>query len=200
VFDEEAFLARVAATVKRVGWCTVAVSEGVKHADGRFLAEAGSRDSFGHAQLGGAGATIAELIKTKLKVKVHWALPDYLQRSARHIASATDHEHAWAVGVRAVELAAAGQSGVMPVIERTSDRPYRWKIATADLRRVANREKMLPKSYLSRDGYGITAACRRYLEPLIRGEAPPPFGKDGLPAYVTLKNPPVARKLAPYPV
>lgn len=199
-FDEVDFLARVSATIKRVGWCTVAVSEGVRHADGRFLAEAGSRDSFGHAQLGGAGATIAELIKAKLKVKVHWALPDYLQRSARHIASQTDHEHAWAVGERAVELAVSGQSGVMPVIRRTSDQPYRWKIETADLRRVANREKMLPKSFLTRDGYGVTAACRRYLEPLIRGEAPPPFGKDGLPAYITLKNPAVARKLAPYPV
>ena len=199
-FDQADFLARVKATVARVGWCTVVVSEGVKHPDGRFLAEAGSRDSFGHAQLGGAGATIAEMVKRELKLKVHWALPDYLQRSARHIASKTDHEHAWAVGARAVELALDGHVGRMPVIKRLSDAPYRWKIEVAGLTKVANREKMLPKSYLTRDGYGITAACRRYLEPLIRGEAPPPFAGDGLPTYVTLKNAAVARKLPDYAI
>jgi 6-phosphofructokinase 1 len=195
VFDEGAFLAKVRATVERVGWCTVVVSEGVRDAAGRFLAEGGTRDAFGHAQLGGAASVLAQLVKDRLDYKVHWALPDYLQRSARHLASATDALQAYAVGRAAVEFALAGMNAVMPVIVRTSDSPYRWKIEPADLKKIANREKKLPKGFIRRDGFGITAAARRYLSPLIRGEAPPPYGKDGLPAYVKLKNVPVARKL-----
>jgi 6-phosphofructokinase 1 len=195
VFDEGAFLAKVRATVERVGWCTVVVSEGVRDAAGRFLAEGGTRDAFGHAQLGGAASVLAQLVKDRLDYKVHWALPDYLQRSARHLASATDALQAYAVGRAAVEFALAGMNAVMPVIVRTSDSPYRWKIEPADLKKIANREKKLPKGFIRRDGFGITAAARRYLSPLIRGEAPPPYGKDGLPAYVELKNVPVARKL-----
>ncbi len=194
-FDEEAFLARVKATVARVGWCTVVVSEGLKNAAGRFLAEAGSRDAFGHSQLGGVAPVLAGLVKQRLGFKVHWALPDYLQRSARHLASATDAKQAAAVGRTAVEYALAGRSGVMPVIVRTADAPYRWKIAPAPLTWVANHEKKLPKSYIRKDGFGITAAARRYLAPLIRGEAPLPYGRDGLPAYVQLRNVAVARKL-----
>jgi 6-phosphofructokinase 1 len=195
VFDEGAFLAKVRATVERVGWCTVVVSEGVRDAAGRFLAEGGTRDAFGHAQLGGAASVLAQLVKDRLDYKVHWALPDYLQRSARHLASATDALQAYAVGRAAVEFALAGMNAVMPVIVRTSDSPYRWKIEPADLKKIANREKKLPKGFIRRDGFGITAAARRYLSPLIRGEAPLPYGKDGLPAYVKLKNVPVARKL-----
>jgi 6-phosphofructokinase 1 len=195
VFDEAAFLAKVRATVERVGWCTVVVSEGVRDAAGRFLAEGGTRDAFGHAQLGGAASVLAQLVKDRLDYKVHWALPDYLQRSARHLASATDALQAYAVGRAAVEFALAGMNAVMPVIVRTSDAPYRWKIEAAALAKIANREKKLPKGFIRRDGFGITAAARRYLSPLVRGEAPPPYGKDGLPAYVQLKNLPVARKL-----
>jgi 6-phosphofructokinase 1 len=195
VFDEAEFLAKVRDTVKRLGWCTVVVSEGVRDAAGRFLAEAGTRDAFGHAQLGGAASVLAQLVKNRLDYKVHWALPDYLQRSARHLASATDALQAYAVGRAAVEFALAGMNAVMPVIVRSSDSPYRWKIEPAELKKIANREKKLPKSFIRRDGFGITAAARRYLSPLIRGEAPPPYGKDGLPAYVQLKNLPVARKL-----
>ena len=197
-FDEAAFLARVKATVARVGWCTVVASEGLKNAAGQFLAEAGSRDAFGHSQLGGVAPVLAALVKQKLGLKVHWALPDYLQRSARHLASATDAAQAAAVGRAAVEYALAGRSGVMPVIVRTADAPYRWKIAPAPLTRVANHEKKLPKGFIRKDGYGITAAARRYLAPLIRGEAPLPYGRDGLPAYVQLKNAAVARKLPVY--
>jgi 6-phosphofructokinase 1 len=199
VFDEAAFLAKVRATVERVGWCTVVVSEGVRDAAGRFLAEGGTRDAFGHAQLGGAASVLAQLVKDRLDYKVHWALPDYLQRSARHMASATDALQAYAVGRAAVEFALAGMNAVMPVIVRTSDAPYRWKIEPAPLAKIANREKKLPKGFIRRDGFGITAAARRYLSPLIRGEAPPPFGKEGLPAYATLRNVAVAKRLPAFP-
>jgi ATP-dependent phosphofructokinase / diphosphate-dependent phosphofructokinase len=195
VFDEAAFLARVKATVERVGWCTVVASEGIRNADGQFLAEAGTRDSFGHAQLGGVAPVLAALVKEKLGYKYHWALPDYLQRSARHMASKTDADQAYAVGKAAVDYALAGMNAVMPVIVRTSDAPYRWKIEPAPLDKIANREKKMPAGFLSRDGFGITAAARRYLAPLIQGEAPLPYGRDGLPKYVQLKNAAVARKL-----
>jgi 6-phosphofructokinase len=198
VFNEKTFLARVKATVERVGYCTVVVSEGVRNEDGQFLAEAGTRDAFGHAQLGGAAPVLAAMVKDKLGYKYHWALPDYLQRSARHIASKTDAEQAYAVGKAAVDYALKGMNAVMPVIVRTSDAPYRWKIEAAPLSKIANREKKMPRGFITRDGFGITAAARRYLSPLIQGEAPPPFGKDGLPRYVELKNLGVARKLAPF--
>jgi 6-phosphofructokinase 1 len=199
-FDEDAFLARVKATVERVGYCTVVASEGLKNAAGQFLAEAGTRDAFGHAQLGGVAPVLAQLVRQKLGYKYHWALPDYLQRSARHLASKTDAEQAWAVGKAAVEYALAGRNAVMPVIVRTSDAPYRWKIEPAPLERVANHEKTLPKGFISRDGYGITAAARRYLEPLIRGEDPPKYLRDGLPDYVRLANAAVRRKLPRYEI
>ena len=197
-FDEAAFLAKVKATVARVGWCVVVASEGVRNADGHFLAEAGSTDAFGHAQLGGVAPYLAGLVKRALGMKVHWALPDYLQRSARHLASATDLAHAMAVGEAAVEYAMAGKNAVMPVIVRTSDAPYRWKIEAAPLASLANREKKLPKDFVRRDGYGITAAARRYLAPLMRGEAPPPYRTDGLPDYVRLRNHAVKQKLPPW--
>jgi 6-phosphofructokinase 1 len=198
-FDQEKFLARVRETVDRAGCCVVAASEGIKYADGKFVADAhAGTDAFGHTQLGGVAPALAGLIRGKLGLKTHWALPDYLQRSARHIASKTDLEQAIAVGKAAVELALAGENAVMPVIRRTSDSPYRWRIDTARLDQIANREKKLPKSFIAKDGFHITAAARKYLSPLIRGEAPPPYGKDGLPQYVTLKNVAVGRKLPPF--
>ncbi|MGN6092873.1 MAG: 6-phosphofructokinase [Luteibacter jiangsuensis] len=200
VFDPEAFLAKVKATVEKVGYCTVVVSEGVKDSEGRFLAESGARDAFGHAQLGGAAPVLAALVREKLGYKYHWALPDYLQRSARHVASKTDLDQAYAVGRKAVEYAAEGLNAVMPVIVRTSDEPYKWKIEAAPLDKIANHEKKMPKNFISKDGFGITAAARRYLAPLIQGEAPPPYGPDGLPVYVTLKNAPVSRKLKKFAV
>ncbi len=197
-FDEAAFLAKVKATVERVGWCTVVASEGVRNAQGQFLAEAGTRDAFGHSQLGGVAPMLAQLVKDKLGYKYHWALPDYLQRSARHIASKVDAEQAYAVGKAAVDYALAGMNSVMPVIVRTSDAPYRWKVQPAPLAKIANKEKKMPKSFIRRDGFGITDAARRYLSPLIAGEAPPPYGRDGLPRYATPKNLGVARKLPPF--
>ncbi|MGV8941824.1 MAG: 6-phosphofructokinase [Lysobacter sp.] len=195
-FDEADFFARVKAVVERVGYCVVVASEGIQTADGRFVADAGGHvDSFGHSQLGGVASHLAGRVQNVLGYKVHWALPDYLQRSARHLASKTDLEHAQAVGTAAVEFALAGMNSVMPVIVRTSDAPYRWKIEAAPLAKIANKEKKIPAGFLRRDGYGITEKARTYLEPLIRGEAPPPYGTDGLPKYVTLKNVPVARKL-----
>ncbi|MCL6618978.1 MAG: 6-phosphofructokinase [Thermomonas hydrothermalis] len=195
VFDEADFLARVDAVVKRVGYCVVVASEGIRTADGRFVADAGGKDSFGHTQLGGVAAYLAGRVKDALGHKVHWALPDYLQRSARHLASQTDLDQAMAVGRAAVECALAGQNAVMPVIVRDSDTPYRWHVDIAPLSRIANREKTMPKNFIRKDGYGITAAARRYLTPLITGEAFPPFGRNGLPDYVMPDIRPVPRRL-----
>ncbi|HET7591695.1 MAG TPA: 6-phosphofructokinase [Rhodanobacteraceae bacterium] len=198
-FDEEKFLARVRETVDRAGCCVIAASEGIKYADGKFVADAhAGTDAFGHTQLGGVAPALAGMVRGKLKLKTHWAMPDYLQRSARHIASKTDLDQALAVGTAAVELALAGENAVMPVIRRTSDAPYRWKIDTAKLDQIANREKKLPRSFIAKDGFHITAAARKYLSPLIRGEAPPPYGKDGVPGYVTLKNVTVKKKLGSF--
>ena len=200
VFDEAAFLAKVKHAVEHHGYCSVVVSEGVHYPDGRFLAEAGSRDAFGHAQLGGAAPVVAELVRSALGYKYHWAVSDYLQRSARHIASATDVEQAYAVGQAAVKLALQGKNGVMPVIKRVSSDPYRWKIEEASLSRVANREKLMPRNFISKDGFGITSAARKYIEPLIRGESYPPYDKHGLPRYVRLKKNLVKKTLPEFKV
>jgi 6-phosphofructokinase 1 len=195
-YDEAAFLAQVDKVVKRVGWCVVVASEGIQTADGRFVADAGgSTDSFGHTQLGGVASYLAGKVKDSLGYKVHWTLPDYLQRSARHIASKTDWEQAQAAGKAAVQYALKGMNAVMPVIARSSDAPYRWKIEPTPLEKVANHEKKMPASFLRRDGFGITESARKYLAPLIRGEAPLPYGSDGLPKYVALKNVAVKKKL-----
>ncbi len=193
-FDEQAFLARVAQTVKKYDHCVIGVSEGVKNQAGQFLSETGTRDAFGHAQLGGVAPYIANLVKEKLGYKYHWAVADYLQRAARHIASRTDVEQAYALGKAAVELARKGENALMPIIVRKADKPYRWHIGSAPLAKVANVEKNMPRNYITRDGFHITAACRRYLSPLIAGEDYPPF-KNGLPNYVRLKNVAVAKKL-----
>ncbi|MEJ2127338.1 MAG: 6-phosphofructokinase [Woeseiaceae bacterium] len=189
-FNQRAFLKRVRECVTKYDFCVIVVSEGAAYKNGKFLAEAGTRDAFGHAQLGGVAPVVANMVRDKLGYKYHYAVADYLQRSARHIASATDVKQAYAVGEAAVKMALKGKTAVMPVIKRVSDKPYRWKIEDAPLSRIANREKMLPRRYITKDGFGITAAGRRYLEPLIRGEDYPPY-INGLPNYVTLRNAPV---------
>ena len=194
-FDERKFIARVDATVKKHGYCAIAVSEGLHNQDGQFLSETGLKDAFGHAQLGGVAPLIAQLVKDKLGYKFHWAVADYLQRSARHVASKTDVEQAYAVGREAVRYAVAGKTAVMAGIKRTSDKPYRWKIEPVPLSKVANHEKKMPKRFITRDGFHITQACRDYLLPLIAGVDTPPY-KNGLPDYVHLKNVSVPRKLA----
>jgi 6-phosphofructokinase len=194
-FSEERFLAKVEEALERYDYCVIAVSEGVKGPDGEFLSASGIKDSFGHAQLGGVAPVISNLISAKLGCKCHWAVPDYLLRSARHIASETDLQQAYAVGRAAVEFALAGRNAVMPAIRRLSDAPYRWDIVAAPLSEVANQEKLLPPDFIRADGFGITEAARRYLAPLIVGEAFPPF-KDGLPDYVKLQNVAVPKKLA----
>ncbi len=194
-YDEAKFMAAVEAKVKASGYCCVGVSEGLLTPDGKLMSDSGVRDAFGHAQLGGVGPMIAQRVKDKLGLKYHWAVADYLQRAARHLASKTDLEQSYAVGRAAVELALAGHNAVMPAIKRVADSPYRWTIEIAPLSKVANAEKMLPRDFITADGFGITAKARRYLAPLIRGEAPPPF-KDGLPRYVRLKNVAVKRRLA----
>jgi 6-phosphofructokinase 1 len=199
-FRQKEFLKKVKHAVENYGYCTIVVSEGVRDAKGRFLADAGTRDAFGHAQLGGVAPVVANIVREKLGYKYHWAVSDYLQRSARHVASRTDVEQAYAVGEAAVELAMQGKSGVMPIIKRVSNNPYRWKIGEAPLGRVANREKMMPKNYISADGFGITPVARRYLAPLIQGEDYPPYGPDGLPRYVRMKKVLVKKKLPPFDV
>lgn len=195
-FDQAKFLAKVKSTVERVGFCVIVASEGIQDTNGRFLSASG-KDAFGHAQLGGVAPLLANLVKSELGYKFHWAVADYLQRSARHIASKTDLEQAYALGQKAVLLALDGQSGILPVIKRISNHPYQWSIETALLKDVANVEKELPKEYISEDGFGITDLCREYLTPLISGEAYPPY-HNGIPCYVKLKNILTPKKLPPF--
>ncbi len=193
-FDQAAFLARVDACVREYGHCVIGVSEGLHNADGSFMADSGMRDAFGHAQLGGVAPVIANLVKQHLGYKYHWAVADYLQRAARHIASKTDVKQAYAMGKAAVELALKGRNAVMPTIVRTSDVPYQWKVGSVALASVANIEHKLPRDYITADGFHITPKARRYLAPLIAGEDYPPY-RDGLPDYVRLRLAPVKRKL-----
>ncbi|MEB4592480.1 6-phosphofructokinase [Candidatus Thiothrix sp. Deng01] len=193
-FNQEKFLAAVDAKVKQYGYCSIVVSEGCHYPDGKFLAEQGTRDSFGHAQLGGAAPVVANMIKDALGYKFHWAVADYLQRAARHLSSKSDVEQAYALGKAAVELALEGKNSVMPAVIRDSNKPYKWHIGSGELKDIANVEKMMPMEYISADGYGITEACRDYLQPLIEGEDYPPY-ENGMPKYVTLKHQLVGKKL-----
>jgi len=193
-FDQQKFLAAVEKKYKKYGYVSVVVSEGVRAPDGTFLAETGLRDAFGHAQLGGVAPVVANMIKDNLGLKYHWAVADYLQRAARHIASRTDVDQAYATGKAAVQFALKGHNSVMPTVERVSNKPYKWKVGMAALDKVANVEKMMPKEFITKDGFGITEKCRTYLAPLMKGEDYPPY-KDGLPQYVVLKNVGVPKKL-----
>ncbi len=197
-FDQTAFLAKVREKVEKYGYVSIVVSEGVHDASGKFLADQGLKDAFGHAQLGGVAPVIANMVRENLGYKYHWAVADYLQRAARHIASQSDVDQAYAMGKAAVKLALAGKNSVMPTVVRTSSKPYRWKVGEANLSDVANVEKMMPKNFITKDGFGITGKCREYLEPLIKGEDYPPYGKDGMPKYVQLRNVAVKKKLAAF--
>ena len=196
-FDEKAFLEKVDKNVQDYGYCTIVVSEGTKWPDGRFLAEQGTRDDFGHAQLGGAAPVVANIVKKSLGYKFHWAVADYLQRSARHLASSSDVEQAYALGEAAVKMALDGKNSIMPAIIRTSNNPYKWEIGCGELKDIANVEKMMPTNYISEDGFSITDECREYLLPLIEGENYPPY-INGLPDYVVLKKSKVDKKLPPF--
>ena len=198
-FNEEKFLAKVDKNVKEFGYCTIVVSEGTKWPNGKFLAEQGTRDDFGHAQLGGAAPVVANIIKKALGYKFHWAVADYLQRSARHLASNSDVEQAYALGKAAVEMALAGKNSIMPAIIRTSNNPYTWEIGYGELKDIANVEKMMPKNYISDDGFSITDSCREYLLPLIAGENYPPYN-NGLPDYVVMKKTKIKKKLPPFEI
>ncbi|CAM4426492.1 MAG: Pyrophosphate--fructose 6-phosphate 1-phosphotransferase [Legionellaceae bacterium] len=193
-FEPAVFLTRVKDCVNKFGYCAIVVSEGVRSSDGQFLADTGLKDAFGHAQLGGVAPILAQLVKRELGYKLHWAVADYLQRAARHIASKTDVEQAYALGKAAFDLAFAGETAIMPIIHRESEMPYRWSIDKVPLKMVANQEKFLPRNFITADGFGITEACRQYLQPLIQGEDYPPFF-NGLPQYVTLQNKPVEKRL-----
>jgi 6-phosphofructokinase 1 len=193
-FEQAKFLERVKQCVTDYGHCVVVVSEGAKYPDGKFLAEAGTRDAFGHTQLGGVGPVVANMVREAHGYKFHWAVADYLQRAARHVASKVDVEQAYACGKAAVEYALKGMNAVMPGIQRRSSKPYRWELKPIPLADVANVEKLVPRGFITEDGFGITAACRRYLEPLVAGEDYPPY-RDGLPSYIRIKGTSVKRKL-----
>ncbi|GAB1266665.1 6-phosphofructokinase [Aurantivibrio infirmus] len=193
-FDRKKFLKRVDECVKKYGYCAIVASEGCQDADGKFLADAGTKDAFGHTQLGGVAPTLANMVKDEFGYKYHWAVADYLQRAARHIASQTDVEQAYAVGKAGVKMALAGKNAVMPAISRTSSKPYKWKIKEAPLKKVANVEKFMPRDFISKDGFSITKKCRTYLEPLIKGESYPTY-KNGVPVYARLKKILVKKKL-----
>ena len=199
-FDHDRFVEAVSNKVEEYGYCTVVVSEGAQYADGKFLAEQGSRDSFGHAQLGGVAPVVANLIKQALGYKIHWAVADYLQRAARHLASATDVEQAYALGRAGVEMALDGKNAIMPTIDRISNKPYQWKIGSVALSEVANVEKMMPPDFISDNGFGITDACRDYLYPLIAGESYPQYDEYGMPKYIVLKNQLADKKLPPFEI
>ncbi len=194
IFDKKKFLKKVSTIIKRNGYCVIVASEGARYEDGTFLADSGTRDAFGHAQLGGLAPTLAQMIKVELGYKFHWAVADYLQRSARHIASKTDLEQAYSVGERAVDFAMQGKNSVMPCIVRKDTKQYKWSIGEVSLHKVANKEKMLPRTFISKDGYQITKKAVEYLQPLIAGEAYPDY-RNGLPRYIELKNIGVKKKL-----
>ena len=198
-FDRKVFMEKVAEKVEKYGYVSIVVSEGVQGDDGKFLADQGLKDAFGHAQLGGVAPVVANMIREDLGLKYHWGVADYLQRAARHIASKSDVEQAYALGEAAVNYALAGDNSVMPTVDRVSDKPYKWKIGKAPLDQVANVEKMMPRDYITEDGFGITDACRTYLGPLMEGEDYPPY-KNGLPQYVMLEHKMLDKKLEPFEI
>ncbi|MDB9700851.1 6-phosphofructokinase [Gammaproteobacteria bacterium] len=173
VFKQGEFLAKVKKTVADHGFCVIVASEGIKNSRGKFLAESSSKDAFGHSQLGGVAPRIAELIEKKLKLKNHWAVADYLQRSASHLSSGVDRKHAYEVGKKAVEYAVKGMNGVMPIIQRISDSPYQWKVVPAPLNKIANVEKKLPANFISKDGFSLTSKAKAYFQPLVEGDSDP---------------------------
>ena len=193
-FNEKSFLKKVKEVVKKEDYCVIVVSEGAQYKNGKFLADAGTVDSFGHKQLGGVAPRVAELISSKLGLKYHWAVSDYLQRSARHISSQVDLDQAYAVGKAAVEFASKGENAIMPIIVRRKSKPYSWDIGKVELSKVANIEKKMPQKFISKDGFGITQSCKNYLLPLIQGEAWAPF-KDGVIDTASLKNKLTKKKL-----
>ena len=169
-FNQRRFLSKVRDTVKKNGFCVIVASEGIKDSKGKFIAESDSKDAFGHSQLGGVAPRLAELVNSKLKLKNHWAVADYLQRSASHLSSGVDRAQAYEVGKKAVQFAVNGQNGVMPVIKRKSSNPYRWEIVSAPLTKIANVEKKLPAGFITKDGFGMTKRARSYFQPLIEGK------------------------------
>ena len=198
-FNENKFLKKVKEVVKKEDYCVIVVSEGTKYKNGEFLADAGTVDSFGHKQLGGVAPRVAALINTKLGYKYHWAVSDYLQRSARHLSSQVDLDQAYAVGKAAVEFASLGENAIMPIIVRKKSKPYTWEIGKVELSEVANIEKKMPKNFISEDGFGITASCKNYLSPLIQGEARVPF-TDGVIRTAHLKNKLLRKKLKAFKI
>jgi len=196
-FNQKKMISKVKTTVKEQGYCVIVVSEGVQDSKGNFLADAGTKDAFGHKQLGGVAPQIASIINSSLGYKYHWAVSDYLQRSARHIASQTDLEQAYSVGQAAIELVLKGQNAVMPIIKRKNTKKYSWEIDKVSLSRVANKEKKMPRSFITKDGFGITGSCKKYLNPLIQGEAYPPY-RNGIPVTANLKNRLLKKKLGAF--
>ncbi|MDO3386631.1 6-phosphofructokinase [Gilvimarinus sp. SDUM040013] len=196
-FDRDAFVRRVQQTVAKKGFCIVVAAEGIRDDSGNFVSQMETTDAFGHAQLGGVAPRLVDYIKQSLNYKCHWSVCDYLQRAARHIASKTDVDQAYAVGKAAVDYAAQGLQAVMPGIVREQSVPYQWHIEPIHISKVAGGEKHMPRHYMSKDGFSLTQAGRDYFAPLIEGEAYPPY-RNGLPDYQKCRNRLLERKLPEY--
>ncbi|MBH44686.1 MAG: 6-phosphofructokinase [Gammaproteobacteria bacterium] len=193
-FVQESFLKKVKNTVNENGYCVIVASEGIKNSKNQFISDSGGKDSFGHAQLGGVAPILASLINKSLKYKVHWSVADYLQRAARHVASKIDVQQAYTLGMEAIKYAKIKKSGIMLTIDSKKSKKYSWSIGYTDLKNVANKEKRLPKKYISNDGYAITQSCRQYISNLINGEDYPKY-KNGLPLYSKLRKILIKKKL-----
>jgi 6-phosphofructokinase 1 len=199
IFDENKFLKETKTIVKNYGYCVIVASEGIKNKKNQFIASSASKDSFGHAHLGGVAPKLANIISNKLSYKVHWAVADYLQRAARHLGSSVDVKQAYAIGFKALHYAKKGVDGVMLTIKKQKAKTYKWEIKYTKLQNVANFEKELPKSFITKDGFGITSICKSYIKDLISGEDFPPY-KNGVPDYAKLKLPLVKKKLKKFKV
>jgi 6-phosphofructokinase 1 len=197
-FNQNLFLKKVKEATIKYGYCVIVASEGIKDGKNKFLSNSGLKDSFGHAQLGGVAPVLSSIITEKLKYKVHWAVSDYLQRAARHIASKVDVNQAYALGLESIKVAKTDINNIMLTIKNNSTKQnYKWSISSTNLDNVANVEKMLPKSFIKSNNFEITNSCKQYILNLIQGEDYPTYQK-GFPQYAKLKCKTIKKKLAPY--
>ena len=197
-FNQSSFLKKVKETTIKYGYCVIVASEGIKDNKNKFLSDSGLKDSFGHAQLGGVAPVLSSIITNKLKYKVHWAVSDYLQRAARHIASTVDVDQAYALGLESIKVAKLDNNNIMLTIKSTKiKQKYKWSISSTNLNNVANVEKMLPKNFIKSNGFEITRSCKEYISNLIQGEDYPSYD-NGIPQYAKLECKTIKKKLPAY--
>ncbi len=197
-FNRSSFLKKVKETTIKYGYCVIVASEGIKDSKNKFLSDSGLKDSFGHAQLGGVAPVLSSIISSELKYKVHWAVSDYLQRAARHIASKVDVQQAYALGLESIKVAKLDNNNIMLTIKSTKTKQkYKWSISSTNLNNVANVEKMLPKNFIKSNGFEITRSCKEYISNLIQGEDYPSY-ENGIPQYAKLECKTIKKKLPAY--